>query len=409
MYHAIVVGARCAGAATALLLARKGYRVLLLDRASFPSDTISSHFIHPPGVARLAAWGLLDRLAATGCPPIHTYTFDLGEFALSGPAHAAGPSWPAYAPRRTVLDRLLVEAAVEAGAELREGVNVTDLCWDGDRVVGVVGRTRTGTRFVEGARIVVGADGRHSSVARRVQAPRYHAHPTLTCNYYAYWDGVPVAGAELHQRDRRFLVAVPTHDALTLVAVIAPIRDLSHFQWDLAAHYHEALDLAPGLRDRVRLGRQVEPFRGMASLPNFFRRAHGPGWALVGDAGHHKDPITAQGMSDAFRDAELLAAGLDDAFAGRRPITEALADYEWRRDEASLPMYRFTLGLARLEPPPEAMRQLFAALRHDPVAASRFLGAAAGTVPISEFFAPDNLERIVGSAPTAVTGPVEGT
>src|ERR687884_1549155 len=144
MYDAIVVGARCAGAPTAMLLARRGYRVLLLDKAGFPSDHMSTHWIHQPGVARLARWGLREQLAATGCPPITAISMDFGPFALRGTPPPAGDVAEAYCPRRTVLDKLLVDAAVEAGAELREHFSVEQLVWDGDRVGGVSGRTTNG-------------------------------------------------------------------------------------------------------------------------------------------------------------------------------------------------------------------------------------------------------------------------
>ena len=147
-YDAIIVGARCAGSPTAMLLARKGYRVLVVDRATFPSDTVSSHVVHPLGAAALARWGLLDRLTATGCPPIHTYAFDFGPFTLAGsPGTTDAPV--AYCARRTVLDKLLVDAAAEAGAEIREGFTVEELLIEDGRVVGIKGRSKGGETVTE--------------------------------------------------------------------------------------------------------------------------------------------------------------------------------------------------------------------------------------------------------------------
>ncbi len=160
----IVVGARCAGSPTAMLLARKGHRVLVVDRATFPSDTISTHMVHPLGVDALARWGLLDRLVATGCPPIITYTYDFGPFTLRG-APGTKDAPVAYCPRRIVLDKLLVDAAAEAGAEIREGFAVEEILMEAGRVVGIRGRSRGGDAVVERTRVVVGADGRHSTVA----------------------------------------------------------------------------------------------------------------------------------------------------------------------------------------------------------------------------------------------------
>ena len=194
-YDAIVVGARCAGAATAMLLAGKGYDVLLVDRASFPSDTVSTHVIHPPGLTALRRWGLLDDLVATGCPWLPAYTFDLGRLVITGTPAAADGTAGSYAPRRIVLDELLVRAAGKAGAELREGFSVTELIADGDRITGVRGHARGGMEVSEYARVVIGADGVHSRVAEQVKAPRYREGPALASAYYAYWSGVPAAGA----------------------------------------------------------------------------------------------------------------------------------------------------------------------------------------------------------------------
>ncbi|NTU82024.1 MAG: hypothetical protein HGA45_22035, partial [Chloroflexales bacterium] len=174
--------------------------MLLLDRAGFPSDTLSTHYIHQPGVASLKRWGLLDQIAASNCPPARQIRFDVGPFALVGAPPLAEGVVEGYAPRRRVLDTILVEAAVQAGAELREHVTVTELRTDGDRITGVRGHTSGGAPVSEDARIVIGADGLHSLVARQVQAPAYQERPARTCAYYAYWSDVPVEGAELYPR-----------------------------------------------------------------------------------------------------------------------------------------------------------------------------------------------------------------
>jgi flavin-dependent dehydrogenase len=397
MYDAIVVGARCAGAPTAMLLARKGLRVLLVDRDSFPSDHMSTHWIHQPGVARLGRWGLRERLVATGCPPISSISMDLGPFALRGTPPPAGGVAEGYCPRRTVLDKLLVNAAVEAGAELRERFVVQDLVWDGERVCGIRGRTASGALVTEQARIVIGADGIHSLVARQVEAPSYNTRPTFQCCYYSYWSGVPLEGVEFYPRERLGIGVLPTHQGLAAIIVGWPLDEFQAFRSDIEGNFLKTLELAPALAEWVRQGRREERFSGTAELHNYFRRPYGPGWALVGDAGYHKDPITAQGISDAFRDAELVAEAVDDGLAGRRPLEEAMAQYEQRRNQAALPLYEFTCRLAALEPPPPEMQQLFAALRHNQEQTNRFFGVMAGTVPAAEFFALANLGRIMGA------------
>ena len=183
-YDAIVVGARCAGSPTATLLARKGYKVLVVDRASFPSDTISTHVVHPTGVAALDRWGLLDAVTSSGCPPIDTYTFDFGPFTIAGsPGTAEHPV--GYCPRRTVLDKILVDAASSAGVEVREGFVVEEVVIGGGRVTGIRGKSNGGTSMIERARVVVGADGLRSLVARSVRAEQYNEVPPQICGYYS--------------------------------------------------------------------------------------------------------------------------------------------------------------------------------------------------------------------------------
>jgi flavin-dependent dehydrogenase len=351
-YDAIVVGARCAGSPTAMLLARKGYRVLLLDRVTFPSDTMRNHYIHRPGVVRLKRWGLLDQVAASNCPPIRQQTLDLGDFPLTRVAEPADGVDADYAPRRFVLDKILVDAAVAAGAELREGFTVQEVLAEDGRVVGIRGRWRGGAAVEERARIVVGADGLHSLVARSVQAPIDPARPSCAFTYYSYFGDVPIAGLEGTFLSTRVFIAFPTNDELACIAVEAPIAEFPTFRADIEGSFFRSLDLVPGLADRVRAGRRAERWFGTADLPNFFRKPYGPGWALVGDAGYHKDPITAQGISDAFRDAELLAEAIDDEFAGRRPLEEALADYERRRNEAAWPLFEEACARAAFTPFP---------------------------------------------------------
>lgn len=396
MYDAIIVGARCAGSPTAMLLARKGYRVLLVDKAAFPSDVVNGYYVQQHGAARLKQWGLLDTLRASNCPPVFTLTFDFGAFALSGTPPPVSDVVEGYAPRRTVLDKILVDAAVEAGAELREEFTVQDLVWDGERVVGIRGQTKGGTIVTQHAHLVIGADGTHSRVARAVLAATYNTKPALTCWYAGHWSGIPVQGVEFYLRDRRAFIVCGTNDGLTVVIVGWPHSEFHEFRTDIEGNYLRSVALVPELAERVHGGKREERFVGTAETGNFFRKPYGPGWALVGDAGYHKDPSTAQGISDSFRDAELLTAAIDAGFSGHRSLDDALAEYEHQRNTAALPMYEFTCQLANLaEPPSSEMQQLLAALCGNQAETNRFLGTWAGTVPVPEFFAPENIGRIL--------------
>ena len=397
MYDAIVVGARCAGSPTAMLLARKGHRVLLLDKAGFPSDTLSAHYIHQPGVAKLHRWGLLDKVVASGCPPVERQVFDVGPFALTGSPPPAAGITVGYAPRRTILDKILLDAAVDAGVDVREHFSVEELVTDGERVTGIRGRSQGGSLVQEKARIVVGADGVRSMIAQMVGASSYSEQPASACTYYTYWSNVPMPGVELYPRPERMVIAAPTNDGLTMIIIYWPKTAFPEVRADIEGQFMQALDMIPSFAERVRAGSRAEKFRGNADLHGFFRRPYGPGWALVGDAGYHKDPITAQGMTDAFRDAELLADAIDDTFAGRPSNVDALAGYEQKRNETVMPMYQLTCDLAKLQPPPPEMQSLFAALRDNEEQSGRFLGTIAGTVPIPEFFSPENMRRITGA------------
>jgi flavin-dependent dehydrogenase len=376
-YDAIVVGARCAGSPTAMLLARRGYRVLLVDRATFPSDVTAGHYIHNAGTAKLAQWGLLERVVASGCPPIVKLVMDLGEVRFvvdyrtgmvdfGAFARRFAPPAPVgaetYSPRRSVLDQILVEAAVSAGAELREGVMAERVLFSDGRAVGISCRSHGGRRVKETARIVIGADGRSSLVARSVGAPIEDERPTLTCGWRSYWSGVEVDGLEYYPRDGRAVLAMPTNDGLVWISAGARREDFAALRRRPERSYLGIIELAPSLAERMRGARRAEGIAGTGSLPNRLRRPHGPGWALVGDAGYAHDPTSGQGISDAFRDAELLALAIDDGFSGRRPLAEALGDYERRRDEAVRLTYPVALELGRLEPVSATMLQMFGVL-----------------------------------------------
>jgi 2-polyprenyl-6-methoxyphenol hydroxylase-like FAD-dependent oxidoreductase len=380
-----------------MLLARRGYRVLAVDRARFPSDTVSTHLVHPPGVAALRRWGLLDRVIATGCPAIHTYAFDFGPFTLAG-SPGVDRADVAYAPRRTVLDKILVDAASAAGVDVREGFIVEGVVFDGDRVAGIRGNRPGGAAVTERARVVIGADGLRSLVAQAVDAPRYREKAPLLAAYYSYWSGLPMEGRfEVYSRPHRAFAAWPTNDGLTLVIGGWPYSEFEAKKADIERHFLEVIDLAPDFADRLRGARREERFAGMA-VPGYFRKPFGQGWALVGDAGYNKDFITAQGIQDAFRDAERCARALDEAWSGRRAFEEAMADYQAARDEHVLPMYELTAEIASLEPPPPELQQILEAARGNQEAMDAFARVNAGVTSPAEFFSEDNVQRIFAAA-----------
>jgi flavin-dependent dehydrogenase len=391
MFDAIVVGARCAGSPAAMLLAREGYRVLMLDRAEFPSDTLSSHLIHQPGVAALARWGLLDRVRASGCPPIGHAVYEVADIRLEGCSRGVEGHSAAYAPRRHVLDAILVDGAVASGVEFRDRCTVNRLLYDDSgRVTGVEG-THRGRRFTEHARLVIGADGMRSRVARLCQAPFTTRKPRLTCAYYAYWDGVP-ASFETYESPGRMVGALPTNNGATLVLAYFPQSRFDEVRTDADRAYLEQVrTTAPALYERLRGKRRVERLRGTGDQQNFFRQATGPGWALVGDAGHHKDSITARGISDAFSQAESLVTHVGGTLAGDPArLDRALRAYADDRDTSLAEGYEATLTVARLETHEQRL-SLLRAVRRDPELTTTYFDLVAGIGSAKSLYTPQLL------------------
>lgn len=409
MYDVIIVGARCAGSPTAMLLARQGFKVLLVDRATFPSDTISTHILWPHGAEVLARWGLLGTLASTGAPPIcRRMTFDVGAFALRGGIPDANDGTGGFCPRRTVLDSLLRNAAANAGVEVREAFTVDGLLMTDDAVVGVRGRGRDGRRVSEHARVVIGADGVNSFVARAVRAPKYDVRPIAACGYYSYFSGVEQDDIELYVRNHHAFGGAPTNGGLHLVMVNWPARDFPAVRTDVEGHVWRALESAPDFAARVHAGHREETWYGTAGVPGYFRKPYGRGWGLVGDASYNRDPITAQGISDAFIEAEMLVGALSGGLSDSSALEDRLAAHESARNERVRPMYEFTTQLAALEPPAPEMAALFRALRGNQNATNAFLSAITGAIPLSEFMSTDNLGRIMAAASDVTfSGPIK--
>jgi flavin-dependent dehydrogenase len=297
-----------------------------------------------------------------------------------------------------VLDQRLVDAAAEAGVEVRTGFTVDEVLAQDGAVVGIRGHSKGGSAVVERSRILVGADGLYSTVARTVAPEQYHERPQLEASYYSYWSGLPMNGRfEAYDRGDRVWAAWPTNDDLTLVIVGWPYAQFEANKTDIEGHYLKAFERATAFEARIRASKREERFVG-AAVPNFFRKPFGPGWALVGDAGYHKDFMTAQGITDAFRDAELCANAIDESLAGNRTFDVAMSAYQSSRDEQALPMYEFTCQFASLEPPPPEMQQVFGAMHRNQEAMDGFARVFAGVTSPALFFSEENVGRIFAAA-----------
>jgi 2-polyprenyl-6-methoxyphenol hydroxylase-like FAD-dependent oxidoreductase len=358
-YDAIVVGARAAGASTAMLLARAGLDVLVVDRSQYGADTISTHALMRGAVMQLRRWGLLDTIIAAGTPAVRRATFhcngDTNTVAIA-PAHGTDAL---YAPRRTVLDPLLVDAARYAGADVRYGVRIADLCRDrSGRVTGAVVRDAHGHRSVVTARIVIGADGPASTVAALAGAAAVRTAGASGAYVYGYWRDVEADGYEWIFRSGTPLAraarpagssagVIPTGGGLVCafagtsslhaVTLLKGGRDAY-----LAAVRHGSARVAERLVAGTPIGR-LRVFRGRRG---HVRRAWGRGWALVGDAGYWKDPLSAHGLTDALRDAELLAREVIGALGSDEMPDDGLARYESKRDRLSSELWDVSEELA---------------------------------------------------------------
>jgi flavin-dependent dehydrogenase len=307
-----------------------------------------------------------------------------------------------YGPRRRQLDQVLVQAAIEAGAEFRPNFVVNGCIWDGEKLVGIRGRDkRRATNGREYAHITIGADGKNSFLAHDVGAPSYEEVPALTCWYFSYWSGVPTEGFELYVGNKRAIFSFLTNDNLFAIFIAWPTEEFHSVKADIEGQFMRAVDLFPEFAERVRSGRREERFYGTADLPNFLRCPFGPGWALVGDAGCHKDPIGALGICDAFRDSDFLVDAVHEGLTGQRPLGEALMSYERRRNEATMPEYYDNISRARFSPLSAEFLQLRLALRGNQEDTDRFILAREGLIQPEEFCNSETLERIHSKSPAA--------
>ena len=345
-YDAIVIGARCAGAATAMQLARRGLRVLAVDRGGYGTDTLSTHALMRGGVLQLHHWGVLDGVKAAGTPTVRSTSFHYSGEIVDVQIKPRDGVDGLYAPRRTVIDRLLVDAARESGTEVVFGTRLVDLVRSSkDRVSGVHLRDVTGQDFQVAAELVVGADGMRSTVAGLVGAESYRTGRHATGVVFSYWSGSGLDGYHWYYRPGVSVGAIPTNGGLTCVFISVPqSRFHNEIRLDTAAgHQRVLLECDPDLAAVIERAKRAERYHGFAGQVGFFRRSAGPGWALVGDAGYFKDPLTAHGITDALIDAEFLA----HAAAGG--TESALADYQRARDARAMTLFDVTDAVASFE------------------------------------------------------------
>ncbi|MEU1981605.1 NAD(P)/FAD-dependent oxidoreductase [Nocardia sp. NPDC019395] len=398
----VVVGARCAGSATAATLARAGRHVVVLDSARFPSDTLSTHLLWPAGVAELSRLGALGAVTDIGAPELtHAFAAGAGN-AIETPFPEVDGIDYTLCVRRTGLDHALVRTAVGAGAEVREGYRVTELVWDGDRCAGVR-YTGPGDRTGEiRAALVVGADGRRSTVARLAGADvPYESEPSGRDCYFAYWrdNSTDWRSTAAQWREGADLgTAFPCDDGLLLCLVQPPAETGKLRPGDTERRYAAALDRIPPLRARLRGCEQVGRVRSATDITSYFRRSSGPGWALPGDSGHFKDPVTAQGIRDALHYGRLLAEDVAPVLHDPPRLDRAVAAWEQRRVRECREIYHWTNRLARGTAMSPLEVELYRAATADPDLAAITTAIFSRTMSPGELYTPARMARLTAGA-----------
>lgn len=392
-FDVIVVGARCAGSPLAMLLASRGLSVCLVDRDDFPSDTPSTHGIQPVGVEILGRLGVLDQLAEVS-PPLEAafLAFDEHRVRVDDAARITGS--PMYSARRVTLDAILLDAARDAGVEVRTKTVVNGLLTSAGRVVGV-----ETTKGPLRARLVVGADGARSTVARLVGAEEYHRTPAQRVFLWSYFEGVEERGRVwLGAIGEDNFLAMPTDSGLFLAAFVAPVRRRDEVRADRTGAYEEGVRRWPELREALAPARRAQPVQLMSNWHGFFRRSAGPGWALVGDAGHFKDPTPGQGIADALRQVERLAPAIEASLSGAQPDDAPLLDW-WRwRDEDAWEMYWFAQDIGAAEGEQHLTAAAGARFAAEPAVVEKLLRILNHEVPPSSLFTPSYALSIVAGA-----------
>ncbi len=365
-YDALVVGARCAGAATAMLMARCGLKVLVIDRGRYAADTTSTHALMRGGVMQLHRWGLLPRIVAAGTPAVRSTEFHYGEDVVKVGIRPQHGVEALYAPRRTLLDSTLVDAARAAGAEVRHGCILATLVRDtNDRVSGAVILNDRGQPVTVTTDLVVGGDGIGSTVARLTGARVQWEGRYATAVIYGHCRGLRAAGYTWHYREGISAGVIPTNGGAHCVFIaVPPARFRDEIRHDISAGYSRALaDISASLGPDVASARFEGALSVFAGRRGYLREAWGPGWALVGDAGYFKDPLTAHGMTDALRDAELLAV------AAVRGSAVAFATYAAQREALSRALFEITDAIASFTWNLDTVRQrhleLNTAMKHE--------------------------------------------
>ncbi len=412
MYDAIIIGGRVSGASTAMLLARYGHRVLLLEKERFPKDTLSTHFIWPRGMSYLKRWGLADKVLKA--VPYFTHmevcvegisvrgSVRIGDLkkrfrTLHGDDHEVTNIY--CGPRRFFLDDLLLREAERSGAEVREDFRVEAPLIENGVVVGIQGVGADGRQVTEKAKIVIGADGRFSKFAKHVGSQVFDFREKSTFAYFSYYEGIVKDELAIHKRGRLGTAIFPTMESKHMVLIYGPCAWWREFKQDAENNFLDTYDYcAPDVGELIRSGTRTEKFYGASIMPAFKRQLTGPGWALVGDAGSFKDQVTAMGITHAFRDAELLSHYLHHAFCGDASFADALKDYVQVRANDYDEYFDLVCKTAEMNIYSRDELAFFSALYGNQDQIDKMISNFGDTLPGREFLSQDNVKALFSTA-----------
>jgi 2-polyprenyl-6-methoxyphenol hydroxylase-like FAD-dependent oxidoreductase len=397
-FDVVVIGGSVSGASTAMLLARRGYKVLVVERQTFPRDTLSTHFIWPRGVSYLNRWGLAERVWAK-TPRFKKMEVSIEGISLVGSVplgdvknrfrqlHGDCEAVTNFycGPRRFFLDQLLLDAAREAGVDVRENTSCAHpIIEDGVvRGVSIVGSGRVAETVR--ARLVIGADGRFSGFVKQVGAKTTDLRPLSTFAYWGYFSGIEKDELAIHKRGRLGTAIFPTSHGTHMVLVYGPTAWWDDFRKDAEGNFFRTYEFcSPEITELVHAGKREEPFKACGTMPAFHRENHGPGWALVGDAGSFKDQVTAMGITHSFRDAELITGFIHRAFSGEFTIDAAMAEYSRTRSADYNEYFDMVCHVAEMNAYSKAELEFFHSIRNNQKQIDQLISQFGDTLPLSK-------------------------
>jgi flavin-dependent dehydrogenase len=390
-YDIIVVGGRIVGASTAGLLAKQGFSVLLLEKASFPSPTISCPVVFGNALEILSRFGAEDVVDRLGAPKLRLYGTNYGFARVVGHLPAYQGRDYAYSIRRERLDEAVARhVATLPGVTFQEGFSVEELIWEAGRVVGVRGRLHGAAPTELRARYaVVGADGRNSPIARMVKAREYDLKPEQGYIYYAYYRNVRPLDEPSAMMYRGLpgssVLVFDADDDLAVLSIGGTTPSFEEARKDPEGVMLNVMRRIPELADRIAHAERVTPVKGLAPTGQFRRQPYGPGWALAGDAGQRFDPVTGQGIAQGLHAAELLVEALTQVRAGRA-WDVAMREFQRRRDRDTKGAYEFAALQAQLKPSNWLSRRLIKHMEADPEVCRFYFGTSNGVTSADENF-----------------------